>query len=113
MGREVSDDYLEKLLNRNGWKKKMPKPHHPKRTMKNRKHLKKLPEKLESITLAFPQAQSNVYPLLFFEDEASYYTIITFIAKFSSLLLYSGRIPLSVITVLIRFTGAIKANPLF
>lgn len=31
VGKSVSDDYLWDLLKRHGWKKKMPRPHHPKR----------------------------------------------------------------------------------
>jgi transposase len=30
VGNKVSDDYLWDLFNRHGWKKKMPRPHHPK-----------------------------------------------------------------------------------
>ena len=41
IGREVSDDYLWDLLKRNGWKKKMPRPHHPKRSLKEQKQFKK------------------------------------------------------------------------
>ncbi len=41
VGREVSDDYLWDLLNRNGWKKKMPRPHHPKRSLEEQDALKK------------------------------------------------------------------------
>jgi transposase len=37
----VSDDYLWDLLNRNGWKKKMPRPHHPKRTLSDQQEFKK------------------------------------------------------------------------
>lgn len=40
-GREVSDDYLWDLLNRNGWKKKMPRPHHPKRSIEEQEAFKK------------------------------------------------------------------------
>ena len=32
-GKSVSDDYIWDLLHRNGWKKKMPRPHHPKRSI--------------------------------------------------------------------------------
>lgn len=31
VGKPVSDDFLWDLLNRHGWKKKVPRPHHPKR----------------------------------------------------------------------------------
>lgn len=41
VGREVSDDYLWDLLNRNGWKKKMPRPHHPKRSIEEQEAFKK------------------------------------------------------------------------
>lgn len=41
VGRPVSDDYLWDLLNRNGWKKKMPRPHHPKRNASEQQEFKK------------------------------------------------------------------------
>ncbi len=41
VGREVSDDYLWDLLNRNGWKKKMPRPHHPRRSIEEQEAFKK------------------------------------------------------------------------
>lgn len=41
VGRKVSDDYLWDLLKRNGWKKKMPRPHHPKRTLAEQQEFKK------------------------------------------------------------------------
>lgn len=41
VGRSVSDDYLWDLLNRHGWKKKMPRPHHPKRTVAEQAEFKK------------------------------------------------------------------------
>jgi len=41
VGKEVSDDYLWDLLNRNGWKKKMPRPHHPKRSIEEQEAFKK------------------------------------------------------------------------
>ena len=40
-GKPVSDDYLWDLLNRNKWKKKMPRPHHPKRNISEQKKFKK------------------------------------------------------------------------
>jgi transposase len=40
-GKPVSDDYLWDLLHRNGWKKKMPRPHHPKRSMEDQTEFKK------------------------------------------------------------------------
>lgn len=40
-GTKVSDDYLWDLLNRNGWKKKMPRPHHPKRNIASQQEFKK------------------------------------------------------------------------
>ncbi len=41
VGKSVSDDYLWDLLNRNEWKKKMPRPHHPKRDISEQKKFKK------------------------------------------------------------------------
>lgn len=41
VGKKVSDDYLWDLLNRNGWKKKMPRPHHPKRNIAAQQEFKK------------------------------------------------------------------------
>ena len=40
-GKSVSDDYLWNLLHRNGWKKKMPRPHHPKRNVASQQEFKK------------------------------------------------------------------------
>ena len=40
-GKGVSDDYLWDLLKRNGWKKKMPRPHHPKRNQAEQQEFKK------------------------------------------------------------------------
>lgn len=40
-GKPVSDDYLWDLLHRNGWKKKMPRPHHPKRSVEDQADFKK------------------------------------------------------------------------
>src|ERR1700694_894736 len=40
-GKAVSDDYLWDLLHRNGWKKKMPRPHHPKRSIEDQADFKK------------------------------------------------------------------------
>jgi transposase len=40
-GRPVSDDYIWDLLHRNGWKKKMPRPHHPKRSIEEQAEFKK------------------------------------------------------------------------
>lgn len=40
-GKPVSDDYLWDLLQRNGWKKKMPRPHHPKRSKEDQLEFKK------------------------------------------------------------------------
>ena len=36
VGKKVSDDYLWDLFKRNGWKKKMPRPHHPKKALAER-----------------------------------------------------------------------------
>ena len=41
VGKAVSDDYLWDLLHRNGWKKKMPRPHHPKRSLEEQADFKK------------------------------------------------------------------------
>lgn len=41
IGKAVSDDYLWDLLHRHGWKKKMPRPHHPKRTLQEQEDFKK------------------------------------------------------------------------
>jgi transposase len=41
VGKAVSDDFLWDLLHRNGWKKKMPRPHHPKRDIKQQAEFKK------------------------------------------------------------------------
>lgn len=41
VGRSVSDDYLWDLLHRHNWKKKMPRPHHPKRTREEQEEFKK------------------------------------------------------------------------
>jgi transposase len=40
-GKAVSDDYIWDLLHRNGWKKKMPRPHHPKRSIEEQAEFKK------------------------------------------------------------------------
>lgn len=40
-GKPVSDDYLWDLLQRNGWKKKMSGPHHPKRSRGDQLEFKK------------------------------------------------------------------------
>jgi transposase len=41
VGKSVSDDYLWDLLHRHGWKKKMPRPHHPKRSLSDQEAFKK------------------------------------------------------------------------
>lgn len=41
VGKPVSDDYLWDLLHRNNWKKKMPRPHHPKRSLEEQVAFKK------------------------------------------------------------------------
>ena len=41
VAKPVSDDFLWDLLHRNGWKKKMPRPHHPKRDVKQQEEFKK------------------------------------------------------------------------
>ena len=41
VGKTVSDDYLWDLLHRNDWKKKMPRPHHPKRSLEEQAAFKK------------------------------------------------------------------------
>jgi transposase len=41
VGKPVSDDYLWDLLKRHGWKKKMPRPHHPQRNLSEQAEFKK------------------------------------------------------------------------
>lgn len=41
VGKKVSDDYLWDLFNRNGWKKKVPRPYHPKRIVAEQEEFKK------------------------------------------------------------------------
>lgn len=41
VGKKVSDDYIWDLLKRNGWKKKMPRPYHPKRDIAAQQEFKK------------------------------------------------------------------------
>jgi transposase len=41
VGKAVSDDYLWDLLKRHGWKKKMPRPHHPQRSLDEQEKFKK------------------------------------------------------------------------
>lgn len=41
VGKTVSDDCLWDMLHRNGWKKKMPRPHHPKRSLEEQAAFKK------------------------------------------------------------------------
>jgi len=41
VGKKVSDDYIWDLFKRNGWKKKMPRPHHPKKTLAEQQAFKK------------------------------------------------------------------------
>ena len=41
VGKGVSEDYWGDLLKRNGWKKKMPRPHHPKRNQAEQQEFKK------------------------------------------------------------------------
>ncbi len=41
VGKPVSDDYLWDLFHRNDWKKKMPRPHHPKRSLEEQAAFKK------------------------------------------------------------------------
>lgn len=41
VGKTVSDDFIWDLLKRNGWKKKMPRPHHPKRNTTEQQEFKK------------------------------------------------------------------------
>ena len=41
VGHVISDDYLWDLFQRNGWKKKMPRPHHPKRSLEEQLEFKK------------------------------------------------------------------------
>ena len=44
----ISDDYLWDLFQRNGWKKKMPQPHHPKRSLEDQLEFKKNSPKIWS-----------------------------------------------------------------
>lgn len=48
VGKPVSDDYLWDLLHRHGWKKKMPRPHHPKRSLQDQEEFKKNSPKIWS-----------------------------------------------------------------
>ncbi|GBL34767.1 hypothetical protein EMGBS15_16090 [Filimonas sp.] len=41
VGKKVSDDYLWDLFNRNDWKKKVPRPFHPKRNQEAQEEFKK------------------------------------------------------------------------
>ena len=41
VGKKVSDDYLWDLFNRNDWKKKMPRPFHPKKNQEAQEEFKK------------------------------------------------------------------------
>ncbi len=41
VGKKVSDDYLWDLLNRHNWKKKVPRPFHPKKDVKAQEDFKK------------------------------------------------------------------------
>jgi transposase len=49
VGKPVSDDFIWDLLKRNGWKKKMPRPHHPKRKQSEQQEFKK-----NSVTVWMP-----------------------------------------------------------
>lgn len=52
VGRAVSDDFVWDMLKRNGWKKKMPRPHHPKRKQSDQLEFKK-----NSATVWMPSVQ--------------------------------------------------------
>ncbi len=41
VGKKISDDYLWDLFKRNGWKKKVPRPYHPKRNIEAQEEFKK------------------------------------------------------------------------
>lgn len=41
IGKKISDDYLWDLFKRNGWKKKVPRPYHPKRNLEAQEEFKK------------------------------------------------------------------------
>jgi transposase len=41
VGKPVSDDFLWDMFNRNGWKKKIPRPHHPKKNLAAQTEFKK------------------------------------------------------------------------
>ena len=45
VGKVVSEDYLWDLFDRNGWKKKMLRPHHPKRSHEHHQSVKKTSRK--------------------------------------------------------------------
>lgn len=45
IGHKVSDDYLWDLLHRHGWKKKIPRPYHPKKDVGQQKSFKKNSQK--------------------------------------------------------------------
>ncbi|MBX3242503.1 MAG: winged helix-turn-helix domain-containing protein [Chitinophagaceae bacterium] len=58
VGRKVSDDYLWDLLKCNGWKKKMPRPRHPKRTLAEQQEFKKTPQPFGFPALISPGSYS-------------------------------------------------------
>jgi transposase len=45
VGKAVSDDYIWDLFNRHNWKKKMPRPEHPKRNKEAQEEFKKNSQK--------------------------------------------------------------------
>ena len=53
----------------------MPRPHHPNEALNNKPSLKKLPEKLESTSIAFPAILHNLPVVVLFEDEARFGTL--------------------------------------
>ncbi len=46
LGHEVSDDYIWDLFHRHGWKKKVPRPEHPKKNIKEQEEFKKKSRKI-------------------------------------------------------------------
>ena len=55
VGKSVSDDFIWDVLKRNGWKKKKPRPHHPKGSTEVREEFKK-----NSLTYWTPPVESSL-----------------------------------------------------
>jgi hypothetical protein len=60
------------LLHRNGWKKKIHRPHHPKRSIGNKLSIKKISKKLNATAVTFAEDQQTIFVVAFFEDEARF-----------------------------------------